>query len=422
MATDRTFNSMLNEYLTNELLMEELIKRDYWLNKLAKDEDWKGGDVIVPFRGAQASSVKFGGLTPSNDIAQSKYVRGKIQGYKEVWGSLIFNETDLQQHDGKIPESTFLRILPDEIDGFMDYYKETVSFTLGAGGSGTKGGFAAVTDATNAATGIMIVDRIDRFVIDQKLVLIDQNSAALSVYVTAIDINTNSVTLSLSRAGAAADVSAYSVAQSARFYYDGAYDGTTYLGFISIKDALLSSTNGGSTTLHGQTKTAYPYLQAVNVDGSTISATNILDKLFDFYVSVRIKARGQASTLVMSFKNWGSCMKSQEIHKGQFVVTAAPKKSNYGWFEMTIASTKSGETLDIAGVQEMPDDVIFAIDWSSMKFLSNGGFKKRVSPDGRMFYEIRNTTGFQYVVDTCLYGELQHTKPGNNGVLYGISY
>ncbi len=417
MATDRTFNTMLNEYLTNELLMEELIKRDYWLTKIAKDEDWKGGDVIVPFRGAQASSVKFGGLTASNDIAQSKYVRGKIQAYKEVWGSLIFNETDLQQHDGKIPESTFLRILPDEIDAFMDYFKEVVSFQLGVGSS-----FASVTDATNAATGVMIFDRIDRFVIDQKLVLDDDNSATVSVYVTAIDVNTSSVTLSLSRQGAAADLSAYSVAQHAKVFYDGVWDGTSDLSFISIKSALLSSANGGSTTLHGQTKTAYPYLQAVNVSGSDISSTNILDKLFDFYVTVRQKARGQASTLVMSYKNWGACMKSQEIHKGSFVVTSAPKRSNYGWTEMTIATTKTGDSLELAAVQEMSDDVIFAIDWSSMKFLSNGGFKKRVSPDGRMFYEIRNTTGYQYIVDTCLYGEMQHTKPGNNGVLYSISY
>jgi hypothetical protein len=103
-------------------------------------------------------------------------------------------------------------------------------------------------------------------------------------------------------------------------------------------------------------------------------------------------------------------------------VVGAPKKSEFGWQEMTIASTKNGETLDIAGVQEMPDDVIFVIDWNSMKFLSNGGFKKRVSPDGRMYHELRNTTGYQYIVDTCLFGELQHTKPGNNGIIHSISY
>ncbi len=163
MATDREFSAMLNEYLTDDLLMEELVKRDYFLTKIAKDEDWKGGTAVVPFRGSQASSIKFGGLTASNDVAQSKYVRGQITGYREVWGTLIFNETDLQQHNGKMPESTFLRILPDEIDDFMDNFKEVVSYQLAAGPH-----FATVTDATNAATGIFIVDRIDKFMIRMK--------------------------------------------------------------------------------------------------------------------------------------------------------------------------------------------------------------------------------------------------------------
>lgn len=416
MATDRTFNTMLNEYLTNELLMEELIKRDFFLQKIAKDEDWKGGDVIVPFRGAQASSIKFGELTASNDIAQSKYVRGKIDAYKEVWGSLIFNETDLQQHDGKIPESTFLRLLPDEIDTFMDNFKEVVSFQLAAGPH-----FAKVTDSTNAATGVFVVDRIDRFIIDQKLVLDDDDSAQTSVYVVGININTNEVTLSASRGGAAANLSAYTLAQNAKFYYDGVGP-TGSTSFISIKQALLSATNGGSSTLHGQTKTAYPYLQAVNVNGSTITASNILDKLFDSYVDVRTKARGKAEQFVMSFKNWASVMKSQQIEKGAYKVVNDVKRSEYGWYETTIASTTKGEALTIAGVQEMPDSEIFILDWKSMKFLSNGGFKKRVSPDGRMYHEIRNTTGYQYVVDTCLYGELQHTKPSSNGIIHSISY
>ncbi len=417
MATTRTFNDMLNEYLTNDLLMEELVKRDYWLTKIAKDEDWKGGDVIVPFRGAQASSVKFGSLTASDDIAQSKFVRGKISAYKEVWGSLIFNETDLQQHDGKIPESTFLKIMPDEVDNFMDYFKEVVSFQLGSGPH-----FAAVTDSTNGATGIFIVDRIDRFVIGQKVTIDDGNSPQADFYVIGIDVNTNAVTGSLTRGGAAGNFSAFTSGQGAKFYYDGVWDGTTSISFISVANALLSAANGGGTTLHGQTKTAYPYLQAVNYSGASVSASNIVESLFDFYLNVRVKARGKASHLVMSYKNWGAVMKSQQIEKGPFSVVGAPKKSEFGWTDMTIASTQTGDTLDISAVQEMPDDLIFAIDWKSMKFLSNGGFKKRTSPDGRMYFEIRNTTGFQYVVDTCLYGELQHTKPGNNGVMHSISF
>lgn len=417
MATDREFSSMLNQYLTDDLLMEELVKRDYFLQKIATDEDWKGGDAIVPFRGSQASSIKFGGLTASNDIAQSKYVRGSITAYREVWGSLVFNETDLQQQNGKIPESTFLRLLPDEVDEFMDNFKEVVSFQLAAGPH-----FAAVTDSTNAATGVFIVDRIDKFMIRMKCTLDDGDSVQADVYIIAIDVNTSAVTVSNTRDGAAWNAGAFTLGQSAKFYYDGVWDGTNSISFISIKSALLSSTNGGSTTLHGQTKTAYPYLQAVNVSGADISASNILDKLFDAYVTVRIKARGKANTLVMSFKHWGSVMKSQQIEKGQYKVVNAPSKSEYGWFETTIATTTTGEALTIAGVQEMPDDVIFILDFKSMQFMSNGGFKKRVSPDGRMYHEVRNTTGYQYIVDTCLYGELKHRKPGNNGIIYSISY
>ena len=38
MATTRTFQSMLNEYLTYDLLKEELIKRDWLLSNIQKDE------------------------------------------------------------------------------------------------------------------------------------------------------------------------------------------------------------------------------------------------------------------------------------------------------------------------------------------------------------------------------------------------
>lgn len=417
MATTRTFNDMLNEYLPNELLMEELIRRDYILQQVTKDESWKGGDLIVPFRGAQASSVKWGGLTASNDIAESAYVRGKIEDYKEVWGSLIFNQADLMQHDGKIPDSTFLRVLPDEIDNFMNYFKEVVSIQLGTGPH-----FAVVTDATNAATGIMVVDRIDRFSIGQKVVLDDGDSPQGTYYVTAVNVNTNAVTLSATRGGGAADVSAFSVAQSAKFYHEGVWDGSTSSAFISMRSALLSAANGGSTTIHGQTKTAYPYLQSVNVDGSAITSSNLVESLFDAYVSVRNKARGQADTFLMSYTNWASVMKSQQIEKGAYKVVNDVKRSEFGWWETMIASTTRGEALKIVGIQEMDDDIIPIVDWKSMKFRSNGGFRKRVSPDGRQYFEVRNTSGYQYIVDVCLFGEMEFTKPGNNGIIYGIDY
>jgi len=415
MSTTRTFQSMLNEYLPNKLLKEEMIKRDYILSEVDKDDKWKGGKLIVPFKAAGASSVKMGGLTAASDIGEDQYVRGSIDDYKECWGSMIFNHRDLMDHSGRIVEDSFLKILPDTIEDFMQYMKMTVSIQLGTGPS-----FAAVTDATSAASGIMIVDRVERFVLGQKVGLKDGNTATAYYYVTAINVNTNAVTLSATRGGAAADVSAYSVAQAAKFYTDGA--DVTF--FTSIRDVLLSAANGGGATIHGQSKVAYPFLQAVNVSGASITATNILDKLFDAYTEVRKKAKGNADRFLMSYKNFGSVLKAIENKTNGAanwqVSVGAKKASVYGWDEIEITSVKG--KLTIVGIQEWDDDVIAMLDMKSMVFRSNGFFKKRKSPEGQEYFEVRNTTGFQYIIDVCLFGELEINKPGHNGIIYGISY
>lgn len=416
MATTRTFNAMLNEYLSEDLLKEEYVKRDYIFQKVEKDESWKGGTLPVPFRGARASSIKFGGLTGATDIAESSYIRGSISGYREVYASLIFNYRDLVEHDGKMPESTFLRILPDEVEDMMKYYKDVMSIQIGSGPN-----FATVTDATNAATGILIVDKIDRFEIGQKSSLDDGDSAAVSVYVTAININTKAVTFSLTRGGAAADLSAYSVAQSAKFYHDGVFDaGGNHDTFISLRQALLSAANGGSSTLHGQTKLSYPALQAVNVSGASITASNILDKIFDAYTEVKLRGKGNASTVLMSYKHLGSIMKLLEAQKGPYRVTKDTKVSLYNWTEIEVTSVRG--PLTIVGIMEFDDDIIAFIDWSSMKFASNGLFKKIKSPDRLEYHVVRNTTGYQYICDIALYGEMVYKKPGSCGIIHSISY
>jgi hypothetical protein len=406
---------MLNEYLPNKLLKEELLKRDYILSNIEKDDKWKGGKLIVPFKAAGASSVKMGGLTGASDISEDKYVRGSIDDYKEMWGSMIFNHRDLMDHSGKIVEDSFLKILPDTIEDFMEYIKMVASIQMGTGPH-----FAKVTDATNAATGIMLVDHVDRFVLNQKVTLDDDNSAAASFYVIAIDVNTDAVTFSATRGGAAADLSAYSVAQNAKFYTDGAE--TT--SFTSIRSVLLSAANGGFATVHGQSKLAYPFLQAVNVNGASITASNILDKLFDAYTEVRKKAKGRADRFVMSYKHFGSVLKLIENKTNgaaNWQITIEDKKASlYGWDEVVINSVKG--KLTIVGIQEWDDDVIAILDMKSMVFRSNGFFQKRKSPEGQEYFEVRNTTGYQYIVDISLFGELEINKPGHCGIIYGISY
>jgi hypothetical protein len=418
MATTRSFSTMLNEYLPNSLLQEELIKRDWLLTNIEKDNNWLGGDLIVPFIGAGASSVEFGALASSTDVSEDAMVRGKIVGYAEAWGTMLFNDTDLMQH-GKLSEQNFLKILPDRVEAFMEYMKEVVSVNLLSGGS-----FAKVTADTNLGAGIVSVDHIDRFKLGQKVSLDDDDSSPTSYYVIAIDVNagsgtnnTGTVTLSATRGGAAASLASYTLAQNSKFYHPGSQTA----GFNSIRGALLSSANGGDSTVLGQTKTSYPHLQAVNVSGATINATNILDKLLDFYTEVRRRGKGNAKKLVMSYKHLGSILKLIETQKGGYKVTPTGNKASlYCWDEIEITTVRG--VLTLVGIQEMDDDVIYALDMNAFTFYSNGFFKKRMSPEGKEFFEVRATTGFSYLVDISCFGNLAVKAPGHCGVLYSISY
>lgn len=415
MATTRSFNDMLNEYLTMDLMREEWLKRDYFYSKVEKDEGWKGGTLPVPFEGASASSVKFGSLTSESDVSEYDYVRGQVSTQQEVWGTLQFHQRDLWEHDGKVPEKSFLKILPQQIDHFMDYLKMVVSINM------LNGPHLATVTVDGTVGGDLGVDRPDRFTIGQKVTLIDGNTPQADYYVIGINMNTAVISLSATRGGAAADVSAFTVAQSAKVYHEGVLvAGTATNKFLSVKDALLSAANGGVASLHGVTKTAYPYLQAQNISGAAISASNLLDKLFDAYTQVRIRARGSnADTFLMSFKHLGTAMKLIETQKGGFKVTPTQRKaSQYGWDEIEITSVKGN--LKLVGIQEMDDDVIPIVDWDSFKFCSNGGFKKNVDPDGNQYYKVRASSGYKYLCDVALFGELICKAPHKSGIIHSI--
>ena len=413
MATTRSFSDMLNEYLPNDLLKEEFVKRDYLLQKIDKDDNWKGGTLIVPFKAAGASSVAFGSLTAAADIGEDKYVRGEVSGHKEVWGSMLFNHRDLMEHDS-ISEQNFLKILPGAIEDFMDYMKNVVSVNL------LNGAHFAKATADGDASGNLTVDRPDRFVINQKVSIDDDNSSAATGYVNTINMNTKVVNFTAARngAGGAVDLSGYTVAQNAKCYNDGAQSNS----FASLRDALLSATNGGSSTLYGQTKTAYPYLQAINVDGSDITAVNIVQKIFDAITTIRQFGKGNPTDVIMSFSRLAACMKVIEASKGAFNVSPGSQKaSQYGWMEIEVGSVTKGG-MKLIGVQEADDDVIMFVDWRALKFHSNGFFKKRKSPDGKEYFEQRATTGYSYIVDMCLFGELVVIRPSYCGILHTISF
>lgn len=411
MATTRSFSAMLNEYAPTRVFKEELLKRDWLLQNIEKDEKWLGGNIIVPFIGAQASSIEFGQLAADTDISEFVPVRGTISGYKEAYGSLVFNATDLMQH-GQVNEQNLLKILPDQIEQFVAYFKEVMSQHLLIGSH-----FATLTaDSDTGGAGLLTVDKIDRFQIGQKFYLDDGNSSPQALYVTAVNVNTNVVTCSDSRGGSAYNMSgAYTTAQSAKCYHPGAQGAP----FSSIKGALLSLANGGDTNIHGVAKTAYPILQAVNVSGASITKANILETIFDTYTSVRQKAKGNASVVVCSFKHLGSIMKLVEVRNGMYSAPKPPNVSMYGWTEIEVVSVRGA--LKIVGIQEMDDDTIFLLDPKSMTFRSNGMFRRIYQPDGNEYYTVRSTSGYKYILDHALFGELEIRAPGHNAVIYSVA-
>ena len=436
MSTLRTFQAMLNDFLPNELLKEELVKRDFLLSKVEKDDTWigasgasgNGGNLIVPFKGAGASSVAAGGLSASNDIAEDAYVRGTITTQPEIWGSMIFNHRDLIEHE-TVSEKNFLKILPDAVNDFMDYMKNVVSVNLLNGKY-----FAALTATASSTNGVITVDRPDRFVVNQKVTVSD---AGLTTDVTGyvyngaggIDLNAGTITLVTTRGGSTTvDFSA--ATGSPKTFIAGAIttnsplcynDGFRLNGMSDIRSALLSSANGGSATLYGQTKTNYPYLQAINMSGASITNANIVEKIFNGYTLTRRLGKGSPTDIIMSYNNLGLVLQVVEASKGAYNVKQGSKSaSQYGWTEISIGSVTNQE-LKFVGVQEMADDVVIYLDWRALKFYSNGFFRKRKSPDGIEYFEVRATTGYQYIIDVCLFGDLVVYRPSYCGIVYGIT-
>lgn len=422
MSTNRTFNNMINDFLPLSLLEKEIKKRDYFLQKVEKDNTWvgasssnginaNGGALVVPFVGQAASSFQFGSLAASNDIAEDATVRGMIQTQPEMWGSMLFNHRDLMEH-GKISERNFLKILPDRVESFLRNMKAQVSTSL------INGAITKSTAGSTSATGVIVVDRVDRLHLKQKVLVGTTSPTTLTGYIQALDINTGSITLHTTRAGGTPlDFSANAAPAGSKINLPGEISE----GFTALKNALLPAANGGSATLYGVTKTAYPFTQAIYIDGSGVNAANIIEKLFHGYTRTRILGGGAPTDILVSLRNLSLIMAVIEASKGAFnVVPGSQKASQYGWTEVMIGSV-TNMALKFVGIREMDDDIAMFIDWAAMKFYTNGFVQRRKSPDGLEYYEERNTTGYVYIIDHCLFGDLVVYQPSWCGIMGGIA-
>ena len=200
----RSFNDMLKQYVPYKLLSDEIIKRDYFLSTVEKDQNWKGGALQVPFVGANASSISIGSLASETDISEDVFVKGEVAAYKELWAAMKFNQRDLDEHGNM--EQSFLNILPDRIDVFAQSMKETLSSSLLVGANIDVCGVAHASKAN----GVLNVGRPEKFQIGQKIFVAtgagainNLGAADKSGYVVAVDLVNATISVAASRGGSA---------------------------------------------------------------------------------------------------------------------------------------------------------------------------------------------------------------------------
>jgi hypothetical protein len=406
MATTTNFNDMLKRYQPYELLNETLKRKNYFWNKVKKKEDWVGGTLDIPFEGGEASSLSFGELTAASDVAQGTYVLGSISSQPELWGTMKFYEKDLDRH-GDL-EKSFLSLIGNKTNQFVERMSERVSMMLLGDGAISAG------TANGEADGELTVANPERFTIGEKVYVDDGDSSAVAGYVRSINMETKKITLYDARTGGAVvDLSGYTTAQSVKVYLPGAQAS----GFSSLKSQLLSAANGGAATLFGQTKLAYPFLQAQQHAGSGITSSNILEKLFDAYYDTVSLGKGNPTEVLVSFKHFKNIAKILEA-KRDFVT--ADKKSGYGWRSVDLIGPEGAMT--ITALRDMQDSEAFVMDWDSLCFHGDKFFERKRHLDGNEYFMIRETSGYQYVTDIKFYGDLVVSKPSHCGVIHGISY
>jgi len=440
MAFVTEFNNMLMEKASGEMLTQDYMKRDWLLNKIEWDKKWIAAadgtynSIIVPIEKAKASNARMGKYTSTTGtykIQNRQTVRGKESQVAHMTGSLIFNERDVQIH-GNLNEQNLMTLLPKQLDDMVENMKYQTSQQILTGRI-----FAKVIDNTNVATGILVIDRPERFEIGQ-LVEIFQGTAFTTglfrdnngsngtlggaLFVTKINVSDKTITLSASWGGAGANLTG--VANGDGFQMHDAY----YVqdnSFKNLRNILLPATAGGDATYLGITKAEIPFLQAYHSStlGAAMTNINMLEKLFRFAVEAKTYQRGfRSNTFVMSLSRLGTVMQIVEAHKGMFnVVPGTNKTSEYGWTEMRIGNSEMLE-FGFVGVQEMDDDVIFAIDDASMKFHTDKGIIKHKDMNGLEFFTTRTDDGYQYYCDYNLWGQLVVYEPFRNGVISGVTF
>lgn len=399
MSTTENFSVMLKEYMPNELLLNEVEKLNWFLKKLKRDSNWGYGPYQIPAETQEYSRFEWGQLPAANDIPGAKYAKPEVTSPKELFGSMIFDNKDLERHDGDMKKS-FLQIMPNKVRQFAQRMEEQANIALLGDGS------IALATANSTAGGVVTVGkRIGVFTNGMKVTM-KAGASTVSGYVNNIDISAGTFKLVTAPGGSTGvDLTAYTVAAGTVVYLpNGNVERMT-----SIIDIVFPESMGGADTLYNNAvvKADSPVFQPYTTDLSTATTgANFLSALYDFYFDVEELGRsGVRKEVIVPFYAFKAIAKATETSRKY---EAADVETTYG--SKSIKLTGPNGAMIVTGARGLAPGKMICMDWDAVVLASRGELIKKAKKLGDDFFEVRNTSGYQFIVDKKLEAELIATN------------
>jgi hypothetical protein len=410
MSLVSNFDVLLREYAPNDLLINEVTRVNWLLKKLKKDTQWPLGQYQIPLETNEASRFEWGALPAAADIPLAGYAKPYVSAPKQLLGSMLFDQVDLERHTGDMRKS-FLSIIPQKINQFIERMSETINMSLLSDGS-----ICALT-ANGTAGGLVTVGkaRVTLFTERQKVQLKGTGAAVLTTgYVRNIDVNAGTFLLySAPTGGAVVDVSLQTTTLASKVYVVGA----TVERATSLVDIIFSAANGGQDTLYNGSlvKSASAVFQPYfsDVSSATTGAT-FIQALYDTLYECEEMGRGGIQReVILPYNAYKAVAKAAEANRKYEM---GKEDVIYGSSSVMLTGPHGAMTLRAA--RALPQDKCFFIDYSALTIASRGDLIKKANPmsDDECF-EVRNTTGYQYICDKKAEFELVVTNPQKLGGL-----
>lgn len=394
MALTSNFDTLLKEYAPHALIERETEKLSWLLKKLKKDRSWApGSNYQIPAELTPGGAMRWGSYAAADDIQQAQVAKPYISAAKALVGSMIFDQADLERH--KSLEKSFLSILPKKLNKFTERMAEQINVALLGDGSI---GSTIAPDAT--AGGVVTVSKGTAAFLENrmKIEVDDGNSDPVVGYVRGLDANAGTFTLyDAATSGSVVDLSAYDIAQSAKIYLVGGSVSTARP--TSMVDLIFSAANGGADTLYSAqiTKADSPIYQPYFSDISSASTgSDFLSALYDSYFEMEEIGRGgHNKEVVVPFHAFKACVKALDVNRH---FSAKDEEVSYGSRAIKLMGPEGDMT--IRGARGVPAAKALLIDWDAVSVACYGELiqpGKKVG--GSESFEIRNSTGYQMIVD-----------------------